>query len=221
MHNAIFPVRIDEIAHPRAANESFLKIYTQPRRQSTSSPSSSTTGIGNQSDISVLLRNIGDADVSFKVMAALRSHASETQVGDTAYAEEAAAQTLKAGGFIQLLIQKTNKNLFSFVMTSATNSVIKVAASSAADLVVWKTLEREGEKGTDLDEFLQDELPKEFYSNNISGAVVQNITYHGSTNNIDTITYSVDGVSMATITMTYVGGVPVSDNALISSVTTS
>ena len=47
------------------------------------------------------------------------------------------------------------------------------------------------------------------------------ITYIGSTNNINTVVYSLDGVTVATLTMTYIGGVPASDNALLSSVTKS
>jgi hypothetical protein len=160
MHNTIFPVRIDEVTHPRVANESFMKIYLQPRRSLTSSPSDESNGIGNQSDISVVLRNIGDNDVSFKVMAALRNHAAESQDGDTAYTEAMASQTLKAGGFLQVLLQEVDKNLFSFVMTSAQSSVVRITASSASDLIVWKSLEREGEKGTHNDTFLQDESPK-------------------------------------------------------------
>ena len=164
MHNAIFPVRIDEIVHPRVANESFLKIFVQPRRAITSSPSNEDTGISNQSDISVLLKNYGDVDVSFKVMAARRSHASESQSNDASYSEVVVAQTLKAGGFIQVLLQEKDMNLFSFVMTSSSNSRLRVEASSAADLIVWKSLEREGEKATHLDSFLEDETPKVFYS---------------------------------------------------------
>lgn len=47
------------------------------------------------------------------------------------------------------------------------------------------------------------------------------ITYVGSTNNINTVVYSLDGVTVATLTMAYSGGVPVADNALLSSVTKS
>jgi len=165
MHNAIFPIRIDEIVHPRVADESFLKIFVQPRRAITSSPSQNDTGISNQCDIAVLLKNYGDADVIFKVMSARRSHAAESQENDAAYSEAVAAQTLKAGGFLQILLQERDMNLFSFVMTSSTNSRLRVEASSAADLTVWKSYEREGEKDTHLDTFLQDETPKIFYSN--------------------------------------------------------
>lgn len=164
MHNAIFPVRIDEIVHPRVANESFLKIFVQPRRAITSSPSEKDNGISNQSDIAVLLKNYGDADVAFKVMAARRSHAAESQSNDEAYSEVVAAQTIKAGGFKQVLLQERDMNLFSFVMTSSTNSRLRVEASSAADITVWKSYERENEKGTHLDSFLKDETPKIFYS---------------------------------------------------------
>jgi hypothetical protein len=164
MHNAVFPVRIDEIVHPRVADESFLKIFVQPRRAITSSPSENDTGISNQSDISIFLKNYGDVDVTFKVMAARRSHAAESQANDASYSELVAAQILKAGGFIQVLLQARDKNLFSFVMTSSFNSRLRVEASSAADLTVWKSSEREGEKGTHLDTFLEDETPKIFYS---------------------------------------------------------
>jgi hypothetical protein len=47
------------------------------------------------------------------------------------------------------------------------------------------------------------------------------ITYHGSTNNIDTVEYSLDGTIVATVTITYVGGVPSADDALIATVTKS
>ena len=47
------------------------------------------------------------------------------------------------------------------------------------------------------------------------------ITYIGATNNINTVTYSFDGVTVAVLTMAYSGGVPASDNALLSSVTKS
>jgi hypothetical protein len=164
MHNAIFPVRIDEIVHPRVSNESFLKVFIQPRRAITSSPSDEDTGLSNQSDIAVLLKNYGDSDVSFKVMGARRSHAAENQANDASYSEVVPAQTLKAGGFLQLLLQEEGLNLFSFVMTSSSNSRMRVEASSAADLIVWKSFEREGEKGTHLDTFLSDEAPKVFYS---------------------------------------------------------
>ena len=164
MHNAIFPVRIDEIVHPRVANESFLKIFIQPRRAITSSPSEKDTGISNQSDIAILLKNYGDADVEFKVMAARRSHSAESQSNDEAYSEVIAASTLRAGGFKHVLLQERDMNLFSFVMTSSTNSKLRVEASSAADIIVWKSSEREGEKGTHLDSFLEDETPKIFYS---------------------------------------------------------
>ena len=163
MHNASFPVRIDEIAHPRAANESFMKILVQPRRAITSSLSSEDTGLSSQCDISLLLTNIGESSVAFKVMGALRSHAAED--GASAYTEVISSKTLVAGGYLQLLIQARNKNLFSLLMTSSSASRIRVVASSESDLTVWKSSEREGEKGTHLDTFLQDEEPKLFYAN--------------------------------------------------------
>ncbi len=44
------------------------------------------------------------------------------------------------------------------------------------------------------------------------------ITYHGSTNNPATVVYSLNGTVVATLTISYVGGVPSSDDALISNV---
>ena len=44
------------------------------------------------------------------------------------------------------------------------------------------------------------------------------ISYHGSTNNISTVVYSLEGVVVATLTISYVGGVPSADDALISNV---
>jgi hypothetical protein len=255
MHNAIFPVRVDEIIHPRVADESFLKIFIQPRRAITSSPSGEDTGISNQSDIAILLKNYGDADVSFKVMAARRSHAAESQENDASYSEVVASQTLRVGGFMQINLQEEDSNLFSFVMTNYTgkitaaspfdsitgfhgqsnipviqsggvggtinissvgvitissqgrnytsgtaiigggtritlsttssiapqvlNSKLRVEASSAADLTVWKSSEREGEKGTHLDTFLEDETPKAFYSSSPS-PTLRTLTLTGS-----------------------------------------
>lgn len=164
MHNSRTPVQVDELVHPRVANESFLKLFIQPRRSLSSSPSDKNTGLSNQSALAILLRNVGDSDVTFKVMSAFRSHAAESQTGDSAYGEEVAASVLKAGGFKQLLINNPNRNLYSFVMTSAINGVIRVNVSSASDVTVWKSLEREDEKDTHLDTFLQDETPKVFYS---------------------------------------------------------
>jgi len=46
-------------------------------------------------------------------------------------------------------------------------------------------------------------------------------TYHGTTNNIATVTYKLAGVTVATLTMTYVGGVPSADDARLESVTRS
>jgi hypothetical protein len=43
-------------------------------------------------------------------------------------------------------------------------------------------------------------------------------TYHGSTNNIATQVFSLNGSTVATLTFSYVGGVPVSDDALISNI---
>lgn len=45
------------------------------------------------------------------------------------------------------------------------------------------------------------------------------IEYVGSTNNIDTVTYSFEGAHVAVLTMAYSGGVPVTDDALLISVT--
>jgi len=47
------------------------------------------------------------------------------------------------------------------------------------------------------------------------------ISYIGATNNIDTVVYSLDGVTVATLTMAYIGGVPATDDALLASVTKS
>ena len=52
----------------------------------------------------------------------------------------------------------------------------------------------------------------------------QEISYVGSTNNIDTIVYKTGGsggTTVATQTLTYVGGTPASDDALIETVTIS
>jgi len=48
-----------------------------------------------------------------------------------------------------------------------------------------------------------------------------NLTYIGSTNNLDTVEYSLNGSVVATLTFTYVGGVPVADNAILESVVKS
>lgn len=45
------------------------------------------------------------------------------------------------------------------------------------------------------------------------------IEYVGLTNNIDTVTYSLEGAPVAVLTMAYSGGVPVTDDALLISVT--
>jgi len=45
------------------------------------------------------------------------------------------------------------------------------------------------------------------------------ITYIGATNNINTVTYSFDGVTVAVLTMAYSGGIPATDDALLISVT--
>jgi len=47
------------------------------------------------------------------------------------------------------------------------------------------------------------------------------LAYVGSTNNIDTATYSLGGTTVATLTFTYVGGTPGSDDANIESITKS
>lgn len=44
-------------------------------------------------------------------------------------------------------------------------------------------------------------------------------TYHGATNNIATQVFSLAGNTVATLTFTYVGGVPVADDANLESVT--
>jgi len=48
------------------------------------------------------------------------------------------------------------------------------------------------------------------------------LTYHGSTNNINTATYKVGGASgttVAVLTLVYVGGTPSANDALVSSIT--
>jgi len=45
------------------------------------------------------------------------------------------------------------------------------------------------------------------------------IDYVGATNNIDTIEYKKEGLTVATITLTYVGGVPGADDALVDTAT--
>jgi hypothetical protein len=48
------------------------------------------------------------------------------------------------------------------------------------------------------------------------------ITYHGSTNNISTVTYKTggsSGVTVAILNLAYVGGVPASDDARLLTVT--
>ena len=47
------------------------------------------------------------------------------------------------------------------------------------------------------------------------------IAYVGSTNNIDTVTYKVGLTTVGTLTITYIGGVPVADDALIETVVLS
>ena len=50
------------------------------------------------------------------------------------------------------------------------------------------------------------------------------ISYVGSTNNIDTVVYKTGGsggTAVSTLTMTYVGGVPAANDALLESVTQS
>jgi hypothetical protein len=47
------------------------------------------------------------------------------------------------------------------------------------------------------------------------------LAYVGSTNNLDTVEYSLNGTIVATLTFTYVGGTPVSDDALLESVVKS
>lgn len=47
------------------------------------------------------------------------------------------------------------------------------------------------------------------------------ISYFGSTNNISTVVYKKDGTTVATLTLTYIGGTPASDDALIDTVTKS
>lgn len=42
-------------------------------------------------------------------------------------------------------------------------------------------------------------------------------TYYGSTNNPHVVTYSLNGVIVATLTLTYVGGTPVANDALLAS----
>jgi hypothetical protein len=47
------------------------------------------------------------------------------------------------------------------------------------------------------------------------------LTYHGSTNNIATVTYKeggANGLTVATLTLSYAGGVPSSDDAKLASV---
>ena len=49
-------------------------------------------------------------------------------------------------------------------------------------------------------------------------------TYHGSTNNLATVVYRIGGASgavVATLTLAYVGGVPVADDARLSTVVKS
>lgn len=48
-----------------------------------------------------------------------------------------------------------------------------------------------------------------------------NLSYVGSTNNLDTAEYLLNGDTVATLTFTYVGGVPVADDALLESVSKS
>lgn len=50
------------------------------------------------------------------------------------------------------------------------------------------------------------------------------LTYHGSTNNVATVTYKrggSGGATVATLTLTYVGGVPSADDARLLDVTRS
>ena len=50
------------------------------------------------------------------------------------------------------------------------------------------------------------------------------VSYHGSTNNISTVVYKEGGASgttVATLTLTYVGGTPAADDADIATVTKS
>lgn len=47
------------------------------------------------------------------------------------------------------------------------------------------------------------------------------LTYHGSTNNVATVTYKrggTSGTTVCTLTLTYVGGVPTADDANLESV---
>ena len=47
------------------------------------------------------------------------------------------------------------------------------------------------------------------------------LSYVGSTNNVNTVIYKMNGTPVATLTFTYAGGVPSSNDALILSVTKS
>lgn len=50
------------------------------------------------------------------------------------------------------------------------------------------------------------------------------LTYHGSTNNVATVTYKIGGsggTTVATLTIAYVGGVPSANDANVSTVTRS
>ena len=47
------------------------------------------------------------------------------------------------------------------------------------------------------------------------------LTYVGTTNNLNTVIYKLATVAVETLTFTYVGGTPTTDNARISSITKS
>lgn len=173
-------IRVDEAVFPRTVGESFLKLITGIMRAETAGDAGDDLGNLNHVPLAVSVRNVGDVTAVFKVRGARRTHPAQHQDGDVSYEDISGLTSVSVvgGGVTALQLDTSKYNLFAFypIAGNGGQGRLRVAVASSRQVDVWKGTERELEKGTNLDDFLRDETPVEFYANDQAGTITRTIS---------------------------------------------